>query len=341
MYGIVITEKGLELDAKLRAGNQLKLTRVMVGDGTVPEDTNPRKLTDLVSPFAEAASTAPVAVGASTMLVVEYRNDMNGGLDQDRYINEYGIWALDPNEGEILYLYGNLGEFREPVRAYKANDPVVTRRYPVSITVTDGVDVALGYLPTVFMTEAEARALIDAHNIDLTAHPDIRPITGEGAPTPETAGRLGQHYLDTNAGKEYVCIAADEETGVYTWKESGGGAAKNVSYDNEKSGLTASNVQDAIDEIAKGGGSGGSVLKITFAAAFAGHQYTVTDGDDTITGTVPKGLVASVSVINCDSTYTITTEVDSGDRYCGDRFLPPVSGERLCAQSGQYPAKSG
>ena len=170
MYGIVITEKGLELDAKLRAGDQLKLTRVMVGDGTVPEDTNPRKLTDLISPFAEATSTAPVAVGASTMLVIEYRNDMNGGLEQDRYINEYGLWAQDPDGEEILYLYGNLGDFREPVRTFKPNEPVITRRYPISITVSDGVDVALGYQPSVFMTEAKARAIIAAHNEDGNAH---------------------------------------------------------------------------------------------------------------------------------------------------------------------------
>lgn len=174
MYGVVITEKGFALDAKLRAGEQLKLTRVMVGDGTVPEDTNPRKLTDLVSPFAQATSTTPVAVGSSTSLVVEYRNDMNGGLDRDRYISEFGVFAQDPEEGEILYLYGDLGDFREPVRAYSPDTPVLTRRYPVTIIVSDGVEVALGYLPSVFMTEAEARAILNAHNVNAEAHQDIR-----------------------------------------------------------------------------------------------------------------------------------------------------------------------
>lgn len=174
MYGFVITEKGLELDAKLRAGGQLKLTRVMVGDGTVPEETNPRKLTDLISPFAEATSTEPTAEGASTKLIVEYRNDMNGGLDRDRYINEYGLFAQDPDGDEILYLYGNLGEFREPVLAYKDNDPVITRRYPISITVADGVDVAMGYLPSVFLTVKEVQDIVDTHNADPEAHQDLR-----------------------------------------------------------------------------------------------------------------------------------------------------------------------
>lgn len=174
MYGIVITEKGLALDAKLRAGDNLRLTRVMVGDGTVPEETNPRKLTDLISPFAEATSTPPVAVGASTKLVVEYRNDMNGGLSRNRNINEYGLFAQDPEDGEILYLYGNLGEFPEPIRAHNDNEPVSTRRYPVSITVADGIDVVLGYQPSVFVTVEEALAIIDDHNADQKAHQDLR-----------------------------------------------------------------------------------------------------------------------------------------------------------------------
>lgn len=52
---------------------------------------------------------------------------------------------------------------------------------------------------------------------------DSKPLTGSGDPTSSTAGTVGQHYLDTDAGKEYVCVAADEETGTYIWKASGGG----------------------------------------------------------------------------------------------------------------------
>lgn len=188
MYGFVITEKGLELDAKLRAGEQLTLTRVMVGDGAVPDGTDPRALTDLISPFAQATSTAPVAVGNTTKLTVEYRNDMNGGLDRDRYISEYGLFAQDPDAGEILYLYASLGDSPEPVRAYRDNEPVTVRRYPVSIIVADGVDVTLGYLPSVYMMEEEARALIDAHNANINAHPGLQELVQI---SPETSALLG------------------------------------------------------------------------------------------------------------------------------------------------------
>ena len=50
----------------------------------------------------------------------------------------------------------------------------------------------------------------------------------------------------------------------------------------------------------------GSVLKITFDEAFRGAKYTVTDEDeDTKEGTVSEGLVETVTVKNCNTTYTI------------------------------------
>ena len=63
-----------------------------------------------------------------------------------------------------------------------------------------------------------------------------------------------------------------------------------------------------VEKIIEGGGGtggGGNTIKITFEAAFAGQPFTVTDGDDTVTGTVPESLVASVKAVNCNSTYTI------------------------------------
>lgn len=68
----------------------------------------------------------------------------------------------------------------------------------------------------------------DVNAVKKLVEDEVRTVTSKGAPTPETVGHLGQHYLDTNAGKEYVCIAADEESGVYTWKVSGGGILPHI-----------------------------------------------------------------------------------------------------------------
>lgn len=52
------------------------------------------------------------------------------------------------------------------------------------------------------------------------------------------------------------------------------------------------------------------VIKITFDSAFVGQSYTVTDGGgDTKTGIVPESCVDSVSVVNINTTYTISAAV--------------------------------
>ena len=108
---------------------------------------------------------------------------------------------------------------------------------------------------------------------------DCKPLTGPGDPDGSTKGAVGQHYLNTTTGKEYTCVAADGEAGVYTWKESGGGG-------------------------------GGSIITITFDAEFAGQTFTVSDGSDTVTGTVPEELAVSVNVLNIDSKYIVTSSAD-------------------------------
>lgn len=70
----------------------------------------------------------------------------------------------------------------------------------------------------------------------------------------------------------------------------------------------ANSALEKANEALESGGGSGCVLKITFDAEFKGQAYTVTDGNgDTKTGTVPDGLVESVSVENCNTTYTITS----------------------------------
>lgn len=70
------------------------------------------------------------------------------------------------------------------------------------------------------------------------------------------------------------------------------------------------------NEALEGGSSAGCILKITFDAEFVGQEYTVTDGEsDTKTGIVPESLVESVSVKNCNTEYTISANISSGEQY--------------------------
>lgn len=87
-------------------------------------------------------------------------------------------------------------------------------------------------------------------------------------------------------------------------------------FDSEDNGQAKKVPLSAISEIIGGGGSGGgNVIKITFESAFKGHDFTVTNGTDTVTGVVPDALVAYVTVRDCNSTYTISAVADNGNTY--------------------------
>lgn len=157
-YGFTITVKGREFLAKQVAGEQLKITRVMVGSGKVSEDTNPAYMTDLVKPIAQATSTFPVQKKDTVSFVVEYRNDMNGGLKKGFWIREFGVFVRD-GESEILIYYATLGDFPQYVMAYEYGR-VDIRRYPVTLKISDEIEVILEYPALAFVTEERFWELI-------------------------------------------------------------------------------------------------------------------------------------------------------------------------------------
>ncbi|RKJ76115.1 hypothetical protein D7X33_15435 [Butyricicoccus sp. 1XD8-22] len=190
-YGFTLTRQGIGLIAKVLAAKlPLTITRVMMGSGQCPEG-GAADLTDLVEPVAAGTSTEPLYDGDTVRMTIEYRSDLNGGLDHGFWIREFGIFALDTDGAEVLLYYGTLGDYPQYVSAYSRTG-VDVRRYPVTITVGEGVNVVVDYRPAAFMTPpdveefcmvtvlpqflAEAQKLIDRHNADPAAHSGLQGL---------------------------------------------------------------------------------------------------------------------------------------------------------------------
>ena len=186
-YGFFIPSKGRSYLAGLIAGQTLEISRVMVGSGKPESQEALAALEDLVAPVAQATSTNPLRNGEQVDMVVEYRSDLNGGLDTGFWLNEFGIFAMDGDE-EVMIYYGTLGDFPQWVSAY--NDGATdVRRYPVSLKVSADVEVVINYPAMAFMTADDveqfcmttilpqflvsAQGLIDQHNANAEAHPAI------------------------------------------------------------------------------------------------------------------------------------------------------------------------
>lgn len=158
-YGGTITVKGRDLITSLIAGETIEFTRIVVGSGEMPEGVEPIDMEDLANPVAEATSTVPTVENSVLSLVVEYRNDMNGGLQTGFWLREFGIYAKTENSDEILLYYATLGDSPQPVNAYQDNR-IDIRRYPVTIALEVDADIQVTYNPGAFITSAEAEELI-------------------------------------------------------------------------------------------------------------------------------------------------------------------------------------
>ena len=98
--GAVLTAAGRVLQAKVETGITLELTRIKLGDGTESLDSVDA-LTDLVSPKAILPISSAVAEGQEAVITgVMSATQLSAGF----YCREWGLFARDPDVGEILYM---------------------------------------------------------------------------------------------------------------------------------------------------------------------------------------------------------------------------------------------
>ena len=170
--GAVTTRAGLSVIAHLMAGDTLTITRVMVGNGRFDDDLTLQDavhFTDLLNPIAQATATTPVVNNLQLEFIVDYRNDMNGGLTTGFRLSEFGIFALHPlTDEEVLVHYANLGDYPQWVQPFSRGGLDI-RRYPVSIGLSSDVNVVLQYPSTAFLTGEDLENRIAALERTLTS----------------------------------------------------------------------------------------------------------------------------------------------------------------------------
>lgn len=164
LRGLALTTAGRYLCAKLAATSQpLIITRVLFGTGKMPDGSTNNDLlsrTELIEPFAEGSCTTPIYENDTVSAILQFRSDMNGGLQETVWLNEYGVYANDDGN-DILFLYGNLGDFPDSVLAYK--DGILTvRDYPISVVIGAAADVKINFPASAYLTSQDADDLLNA-----------------------------------------------------------------------------------------------------------------------------------------------------------------------------------
>lgn len=166
MYGFIITTAGEGLLARASAGEGLTLTEVWVGKGAVESAAAAKALTALLDPVAKATSTTPAVAGGQISMLVEYRNDMGGGLEEGFTLSEFGVMAKVGDDAPTLLYYAALGDRAQPVPPIAEGLDV--HRFPVAVGVTGEVEVSLEYPAGVWVTHEELEEALAG--IDLSGY---------------------------------------------------------------------------------------------------------------------------------------------------------------------------
>lgn len=211
MYGFVITTAGEAMLARAAAGETLALDAVMVGRGVVESAAAAKGLSALIDPVAIATSTAPAVSGNQISVTVEYRNNLNGGLEAGFALSEFGISGHVGDDPAALLYYGSLGDAPQPVKPI--SEGLDVHRFPVAIAVTGEVSVTMEYPAGGFLTKADLGDL----NFDPAGSAE------------KVQSALNAHIADKNNPHRVT--------------------AKQVPYDNSRTELASDTAQGAIDEL--------------------------------------------------------------------------------------------
>lgn len=151
--GSYLTQKGNDLIAKLMAsGEGLQFTRVSVGDGSIPSGSSPDSMTDLGHEVMDGMIASIANSNNGEVSIVAQVSSV--GVETGFNATELGLWATDPDEGEILYTYLSLQEHPEWIRP--DGDAVNKLATFTLVTIVSSVSIVTAIInPDAFATMAD------------------------------------------------------------------------------------------------------------------------------------------------------------------------------------------
>lgn len=110
---IQLTNAGAALLAKTPLGDAIPVTGWQIGSGALPAGTDVRQQTALVNQVAQAPIAQVTPNGNQCLITGQYTNQNA----QEFTWEETGLFATDPDNGTILFAYGNAFGEGEPIPA--------------------------------------------------------------------------------------------------------------------------------------------------------------------------------------------------------------------------------
>lgn len=158
--GMVLTNQGLALQAKVLSGATLNFTKLKVGDGVLETGQSLETLTDLISPKQNVPiNNCTVVNGEATISGTLSNANTTAGF----MVNEIGVFATDPQAGEILYAVANAGGQCDYLPA-GGGAVVVESVLNVVLAVGNAANVTAVVNSAIFVTQADLLSHIQNQN---------------------------------------------------------------------------------------------------------------------------------------------------------------------------------
>ncbi|WP_234540703.1 phage tail protein [Paenibacillus pseudetheri] len=163
---MTITIKGLALQGKAQAGAKLEYTRVAIGDGSLNGQSMPA-LTGLISqkmvlPITRIRAQPP---NKATIGSVVDNSSVTSGF----YFREIGLFATDPDVGEILYAYANSGVTADYIPPGGGSD-IIEKVFDIDVVIGTAANISAKIDDSlVFTQKKEFLAHVDNATTHITA----------------------------------------------------------------------------------------------------------------------------------------------------------------------------
>ena len=238
-----MTDVGAALQAKVNAGKtKLTFTKIKVGSGV--NVTNPLALTDVISSKWE---TTNFVVKLEGKIVSVDTVITNTGIHEAFRMSEIGLFAQDPDKGEILYAY--LTDPEPDRMPAESGSVVVSQELTIGMVFSNTGNVSLTVNIGALITREQLTEAVKQHNTDISSHPpitdQIKAILGSAnwkdspASTLVTIknllgqGAIVASKLDANAGFVKFANGFTIQWGAFTNVSIGGTISFPVSFDRE------------------------------------------------------------------------------------------------------------
>ena len=174
---LMLTKQGKVLQAKAIAGNTLTITKMKLGAGIIPDGVSPEDLTDLIQPKQALGLTA-ISVNGGLAKIQSIVT--NAELSEGYYIRECGVFANDPDVGEIMYAI--MTDTSPDFLPSASSSVVISEEFSINVVTENMANITAIIDPEGIVTVANARKIaedkVTEHNEDTEAHPNDFNLKG-------------------------------------------------------------------------------------------------------------------------------------------------------------------